>query len=57
MGVVRDYQILDTFQRSKQHDGFIDRRRFDVGCERKEEIRDHNKIWGLSSRKNGVDIY
>lgn len=57
MGVVRDYQILDTFQRSKQHDGFIDRRRFDVGCERKEEIRDHNKIWGLSSKKNGVDIY
>lgn len=38
LGVVRDDQILDTRQRSRQHNGLIDRCRLDAGCEIKISV-------------------
>lgn len=56
LGVVRDDQILDTCQRSRQHNGLIDRCRLDTGCEIKISV-----IWQgprpKQLKKNGVAIY
>lgn len=46
----RNNQILDRFQWSR-----IGRCRFNVGCGRKEDIRDYTKVLGLSNWKNEVN--
>lgn len=51
----RNDQILDTFQSYRPNDRLIGRYRFNVGFERKEDIRDYTKVLGLSSWKNGVN--
>lgn len=58
LGVVRDDQILDTRQRSRQHNGLIDRCRLDAGCEIKiSVIRQGSRPKQLKKKKNGVAIY